>query len=106
MIVTMYNNINQHNMDEENKPLRILFSDTSETKTTMFFCYLNFEDIFFQMMYYDQEGDNTTKIQSDLADKDDEFQERFYEWFTVQLTQQGIPPFFIDLLKETIQDEM
>ena len=93
-------------MDEDNKSLRILFSDTSETKTTVFFCYLNFEDISFQMMYYDQEGDNTTKIQSDLADKDGEFQERFYEWFTEQLTRQGIPIFFINLFKETIQDEM
>ena len=81
---------------------RIIFSDTSETKTIMFFCYLNFEDTSFQMMYYDQEGDTTVKIQSELVE-DDEFQERFYDWFTVQLTQYGIPVYFITLFIQEIK---
>lgn len=72
-----------------------------ETKTIMFFCYLDIPDhlnstsnIFLQMMYYEQEGDKIIKIKTNVDEC--EANEHFFNVFKSKLKEKNVPDFFIE----------
>lgn len=76
-----------------------------ETKTTMFFCYLNNTQISLQMMYYDQEGVNTVKIYSNMSDESDSAIDSFFEFFKDELKKKNVPEGVIqDLIDKLVKN--
>ena len=80
----------------------IVYKERSETKTNLFFCYIEYRGMFLQMMYYEQEGRIKKDIMTDVVDSDEEEQRRFIHYFRSSLEKRNIPEYFINMLVEEL----
>jgi hypothetical protein len=69
----------------------VKYHNVGETKTNVVFCFVRFEDISVQILYYEQEGDCTVKLISNLDEiSDSEKKDSFYDFFKIELQKGGV----------------
>ena len=76
-------------------PHIVMFEHLGETKTTMFFCFISHRGVMFQMMYYEQEGNEKKDIMTNLEEDDKEW---FVHYFISVLQRRNIPDYMIERL--------
>ena len=85
--------------DAYEHPHIVVYQHLGETKTTMFFCFISHRGVMFQMMYYDQEGNEQKDIYTTLEEEDKEW---FVHYFITVLQRRNIPDYMIERLVEEI----